>query len=216
MKYLGSSNDHDVSALRRPPYQYDQIHLLRRVTKGKRGRIDSIIQSPIQLTVIKMTMHQNIVWMLGSKVYVRWKNYVWSLRIDAFNKHNHSQFLNARYLTGCLHLSVVFVIAYRLVLKTEIHYGIWCWSLLALEWTPIFTSQPIVFSLLTCAPRRSIVIQFFGQPGSVSKFQPFLWVKLWVGWVGRAYTEISRYFPASWINWVTLVRKIKLLYSLRF
>ena len=26
-------------------------------------------------------------------------------------------------------------------------YGIWCWSLLALEWTPIFTSQSIVFSL---------------------------------------------------------------------
>ena len=57
---------------------------------------------------------------------------------------------------------------------------------------------------------------FFGQPGSVSKFPPFLCVKLWVGWVGRGYTEISRYFPASWINWVTLVTKIKLLYSLRF
>ena len=55
-----------------------------------------------------------------------------------------------------------------------------------------------------------------GQPGSVTKFSPFLWVKLWVGWVGRGYTEISRYFPASWINWVTLVTKIKLLYSLRF
>ena len=23
---------------------------------------------------------------------------------------------------------------------TPSHYGIWCWSLLALEWTPIFTS----------------------------------------------------------------------------
>ena len=57
---------------------------------------------------------------------------------------------------------------------------------------------------------------FFGQPGSVSKFPPFLWVKLWMGWVGRGYTEISRYFPASWINWVTLVTKKKLLYSLRF
>ena len=57
---------------------------------------------------------------------------------------------------------------------------------------------------------------FFGQPGSVSKFPPLSWVKLWVGWVGRGYTEISRYFPASWINWVTLVTKIKLLYSLRF
>ena len=27
------------------------------------------------------------------------------------------------------------------------YYGIWCWSLLAPEWTPIFTSQSIVFSL---------------------------------------------------------------------
>ena len=57
---------------------------------------------------------------------------------------------------------------------------------------------------------------FFGQPGSVSKFPPLLWVKLWVGWVGRGYTKISRYFPASWINWVILVTKMKLLYSLRF
>ena len=55
-----------------------------------------------------------------------------------------------------------------------------------------------------------------GQPGSVSKFPPFLWVKLWVGWVRREYAEISRYFPAPWINLVTLVTKIKLLYSLRF
>ena len=51
---------------------------------------------------------------------------------------------------------------------------------------------------------------FFGQPGSVSKFPPFLWVKLCVEWVGRGYTEISRYFPALWINWVTLVTKKKL------
>ena len=55
-----------------------------------------------------------------------------------------------------------------------------------------------------------------GQPGSVSKFPLLLWVKLWVGWVGKGYTEISRYFPASWINWVTLVTKTKLLYLLRF
>ena len=60
------------------------------------------------------------------------------------------------------------------------------------------------------------VLVDLGQPGSVSKFPSFLWVKLWVGWVGRGYTEISRYFPASGINWVTLVTKIKLLYSLRF
>ena len=57
---------------------------------------------------------------------------------------------------------------------------------------------------------------FFGQPGSVSKFPPFLWVNLWVGWVGRGYIEISRYFPALWINWVTLVTKIKLWYSLGY
>ena len=57
---------------------------------------------------------------------------------------------------------------------------------------------------------------FFGQPGSVSKFPPFLWVKLWVWWVGRGYIEISRYFPAFWINRVTLVTKIKLWYSLGY
>ena len=57
---------------------------------------------------------------------------------------------------------------------------------------------------------------FFGQPGSVSKFPPFLWVKLWVGWVGRGYIEISRYFPALWINRVTLVTKIKLWHSLGY
>ena len=56
----------------------------------------------------------------------------------------------------------------------------------------------------------------FGQPGSVYKFPPFLWVKLWVGWVGRGYIEISRYFPALWINRVTLVTKIKLWYSLGY
>ena len=55
-----------------------------------------------------------------------------------------------------------------------------------------------------------------GQPGSVSKFPPFLWVKLWVGRVGKGYTEISRYFLASWINRVTLVTKIKLWYSLGY
>ena len=86
------------------------------------------------------------------------------------------------------------------------------WPHWALWW--LAAGRLILF--LTCAPRRSIVLQFFCQPGSVSKFPPILWVKLWVGWVGRGYTEISRYFPASWINWVTLVTKIKLLYSLRF
>ena len=74
---------------------------------------------------------------------------------------------------------------------------------------PFFLYWPALRAGLLCC-------NFFGQPGSVSKFPPLLWVKLWVGWVGRGYTEISRYFPASWINWVTLVTKIKLLYSLRF
>ena len=36
------------------------------------------------------------------------------------------------------------------------------------------------------------------------------------GWVGRGYIEISRYFPALWINRVTLVTKIKLWYSLGY
>ena len=59
-------------------------------------------------------------------------------------------------------------------------------------------------------------LNFFGQSGSVSKFPPFLCVKLWVGWVGRGYIEISRYFPALWINRVTLVTKKKLWYSLGY
>ena len=59
-------------------------------------------------------------------------------------------------------------------------------------------------------------LNFFGQSGSVSKFPQFLCVKLWVGWVGRGYIEISRYFPALWINRVTLVTKIKLWYSLGY
>ena len=78
----------------------------------------------------------------------------------------------------------------------------------ACTWTHVTYWPALCAGLLCC--------NFFGQPGSVSKFPPLLWVKLWVGWVGRGYTEISRYFPASWINWVTLVTKIKLLYSLRF
>ena len=83
-----------------------------------------------------------------------------------------------------------------------------CFTLDALASRPVACWPALGAGLLCC--------NFFGQPGSVSKFPPLLWVKLWVGWVGRGYTEISRYFPASWINWVTLVTKIKLLYSLRF
>ena len=80
----------------------------------------------------------------------------------------------------------------------------------------LFHSQCILCSYWPALRAGLLCCNFFGQPGSVSKFPPLLWVKLWVGWVGRGYTEISRYFPASWINWVTLVTKIKLLYSLRF
>ena len=84
-----------------------------------------------------------------------------------------------------------------------------CGGMKVKVWLPVSDYWPALRAGLLCC-------NFFGQPGSVSKFPPFVWVKLWVGWVGRGYTEISRYFPASWINWVTLVTKIKLLYSLRF
>ena len=36
-----------------------------------------------------------------------------------------------------------------------------------------------------------------GQPGSVSKFPPFLWVKLWVGWVGRGYRRVMCFRGSS-------------------
>ena len=91
----------------------------------------------------------------------------------------------------------------RLFAPVTIYMNLWAESGTWLYYWPALCA-----GLLCC--------NFFGQPGSVSKFPPLLWVKLWVGWVGRGYTEISRYFPASWINWVTLVTKIKLLYSLRF
>ena len=88
-------------------------------------------------------------------------------------------------------------------------HDIQLWRLAPGDWRHGSCCWPALRAGLLCC-------NFFGQPGSVSKFPPLLWVKLWVGWVGRGYTEISRYFPASWINWVTLVTKIKLLYSLRF
>ena len=43
---------------------------IRFVTKWGRGRNDIIIQSAIQLVVIKIIMHQNIIRMYGSKMYV--------------------------------------------------------------------------------------------------------------------------------------------------
>ena len=75
--------------------------------------------------------------------------------------------------------------------------------------------EVVTFIDLRSAQVYCVAIFLVSQEVSLN-FHRFLWVKLWVGWVGRGYTEISRYFPASWINWVTLVTKIKLLYSLRF
>ena len=89
-------------------------------------------------------------------------------------------------------------------------------STLHLMWSVSLSVTSQNFAYWPALRAGLLCCNFFGQPGSVSKFPPFVWVKLWVGWVGRGYTEISRYFPASWINWVTLVTKIKLLYSLRF
>ena len=116
-------------------------------------------------------------------------------------------------------LCVVFDNKEQILHQFGISYAVKYYSLSSTCWTascgtrgvfpPYICHWPALRAGLLCC-------NFFGQPGSVSKFPPFVWVKLWVGWVGRGYTEISRYFPASWINWVTLVTKIKLLYSLRF
>ena len=48
-----------------PPVKIKHI-CLRFVTTGWRGHIDIIIQSAIQLAVIKITVHQNVIWMFGS------------------------------------------------------------------------------------------------------------------------------------------------------
>ena len=113
---------------------------------------------------------------------------------------------------------------YFLFMYNHCHFFTWCiryinWSCLQSYITLsvlmfLWYRQKFLISLY--GTRVPWVNMGRGQPGSVSKFPPFLWVKLWVGWVGRGYTAISRYFPASWINWVTLFTKIKLLYSLRF
>ena len=63
------------------------------------------------------------------------------------------------------------------------YYGIWCWSLLAPEWTPIFTSQSIVFSLYSIV---GVVVT--GPPQSTN-------------WSGRAF----RPFPASWALMFSLI-----------
>ena len=58
-----------------------------------------------------------------------------------------------------------------------------------LTFTGIFTPEDA--SVASCWPALRaglLCCNYFGQPGSVSKFPPFLWVKLWVGWVGRGYT----------------------------
>ena len=49
---------------------YIKYICLLSVTKGGRGSNDTIIQSAIQLVVIKIIMYQNIIWMYGSKMYV--------------------------------------------------------------------------------------------------------------------------------------------------
>ena len=88
-----------------------------------------------------------------------------------------------------------------------------CWPLNG----PLFSPLNPLYSHCWPAHRAGLLrCNIFGQPGRVSKFPPFLWVKLWVGWVGRGYIEISRYFPALWISRVTLVTKIKLWYSLGY
>ena len=88
------------------------------------------------------------------------------------------------------------------------------------SWKKIFHSTEWLLDFRGCCwPAHGAGLlwsNFFGQPGSVSKFPPFLCVKLWVGWVGRGYIEISRYFPALWIIRVTLVTKIKLWCSLGY
>ena len=98
-----------------------------------------------------------------------------------------------------------------------------CWDrhlhpMVMLMGNPRMMSFPLNWLTTKCVFLLELAIllwlNFFGQSGSVSKFPPFLCVKLWVGWVGRGYIEISRYFPALWINRVTLVTKIKLWYSL--
>ena len=49
---------------------YIKYICIRFVTKWGRGRNDIIIQLAIQLAVIKIMMHQNIIPMYGSEMYV--------------------------------------------------------------------------------------------------------------------------------------------------
>ena len=115
-------------------------------------------------------------------------------------------------------LNLLFIYVYSLSFFTWcISYINWsCWQSYITLSVLMFLWYRQKFFISLYGTRVPWVNMGRGQPGSVSKFPPFLWVKLWVGWVGRGYTEITRYFPAPWINWVTLVTKIKLLYSLRF
>ena len=64
---------------------------------------------------------------------------------------------------------------YMLTCSYEFHYGIWCWSQLALEWTPIFTSQSIVLSLY------SIVGVGVTEPPPSTN---------WSGWVLQAISSV--------------------------
>ena len=65
------------------------------------------------------------------------------------------------------------------------HYGIWCWSLLALEWTPIFISQSIVFSLYSI-----VVVGVTGPPLSTN----------WSGRVLQAISSVMLFLSLAYIH----------------
>ena len=125
--------------------------------------------------------------------------------------------------------------ALQIVLRLFVQYTISLSPLCKLIWRHWTHKMPVIYILSSVWVRLSIFSQssiiqsiidlrtaqvywdaIFWVSQEVSKFPPFLWVKLWVGWVGRGYIEISRYFPVLWINRVTLVTKIKLWYSLGY
>ena len=140
-------------------------------------------------------------WVRPSKVFQQFRLYSWKRVNLTTNYKPHAYFLLLSHLS---HWKVLWT------------FQIQTYWLQTLRNLLCITSVFMAYLYWPALRAGLLCCNFFGQPGSVSKFPPFVWVKLWVGWVGRGYTKISRYFPASWINWVTLVTKIKLLYSLRF
>ena len=78
------------------------------------------------------------------------------------------------------------------------HYGIWCWSLLALEWTPVFTSPSIVFSLYSI-----VGVGVTGPPQSTN-------------WSGRVFQAISSAMQILfvWIRLVVVVVRHMLRFSM--